>query len=405
MKYIRQIFAPLLALLLLTSCGADIPEAPAEISALTEQQEPASTAEGTFPPSTTRPMTTTTRDANAPAATSSPLPDGVAETDALAPLFARDITHILIQSGRTGSQYTVLEGAEIARIAAFCAPIEGTSPESNRGYYGFYYSVTVYSGPIEVGHFTFMGENMPGNAAYTTGHFETVDGHDYAIRYRMSGRTTAEVLDFFDRYFPTDFTTTADPTPDTAQDWSEAETTTAGFDYDSLILPDYRTANPVRYRGTDSRGEKTDGWQDFGAAGELRTVPQPMGSTYLYQTYSYFIRNDLTHLYPRDPLPTDPEALAEWLTDIRKSRRRALWFSMGILPSAVELTAYETITADSGAILGRATYLLDGQKWVVYILCEESGSSVMAILPNEDADYVYRFTDGIAQSYRIKADS
>ena len=100
-------------------------------------------------------------------------------------------------------------------------------------------------------------------------------------------------------------------------------------------------------------------------------------------------------------MPSDPAALAEWLTDIRKSGRRALWYSMGILPAAVELTGYEELSAEGG-VIGKATYRIDGEKWVLYILCEEGTASVFGICPNEDAEYVYSFTDGIAKSYRLK---
>ena len=381
MKYTRHLIAAVLAALLLVSCTPkDIPSTP------------------------------TSHDPNAPAATAEPLPKGVAEQYALAELFAQPINRIVLTSGISGAQYTALD-TDIDRIADFCAPITGDQPISDRGFYGSYFSVALYNGPIKVGYFYFS----PGS--FSTGHYETVKGHDYRIRYRMNGRTIDEIWEFFARYFPADFTTTAVPSPDasiptettanhvwgTAQNWSEISPTTDGFAYSSLTLPDYRASNPVRYLGVDSRGMQTDGWQDFGRSGELRTTPQPMGSTYLYQTYSYFIRNDLTHLYPSTALPSDPETLAQWLTEIGQSGRRALWYSMGNrLPQSIELTAYETITADSGAALGRATYLLDGEKWILYILCEEGTASVMAVLPNEDQAYVYSFTDSIAKSYRLK---
>ena len=398
MKYIKHLTAVALAALLLTSCGqSEVTCGPGVPEARTEENAPS---------------TTTTHDPNAPAATAAPLPDGVAEQYALAELFDRPINRIVLTSGISGYQYTALD-TDIDRIADFFRPIRGIAPHSARGYYGTICNLILYNGPIEVGRFY-----LTADGGFGTGHDETVNGHDYAILYHISGRTADEIWSFVGRYFPADFATTAVTTADphrsdypettvnhvwgTAQDRSEISTTTAGFDYSSLKLPDYRTENPVRYLGVDSRGMQSNGWQDFGLSGELRTVPQAMGSTYLYQTYSYFIRNDLTHLYPRDPIPSDPAALAEWLTDIRKSGRRALWYSMGILPSAVELTGYETMTAESGAALGRASYLLDGEKWVLYILCEEGTASVFGICPNEDAEYVYSFTDGIAKSYRLK---
>lgn len=380
MKYIKHFASVALAALLLLSCGREevtcgtgVPEAPAA---------------------------KTTESAAATTASAEEEPTVIDEHFALASLFAKEINRIEITSGITGARYTALD-TDIDRIAEFCRPIEGTAPQSARGYYGFLYSLTLYNGPIEIGEFY-----LTTYAGLGTGHYETVNGHDYAILYQMSGRTVDEVCEFLARYFPADFTiageTTANHVWGTAQDWSEVAPTGDGFAYSSLTLPDYRAINPVRYLGVDERGMQTDGWQDFGTSGELRTVPQAMGSTYLYQTYSYFIRNDLTHLYPRDPIPSDPAALAEWLTDIRKSGRRALWYSMGSLPTAVELTGSEKMIAESGVTLARASYLLDGKKWVLYILCEEGTASVFGICPNEDAEYVYSFTDGIAKSYRLK---
>ena len=384
MKYAKSILTAALAALLLTSCAEDkitcypgVPERPVEITTAVAS-------------SVTKPMTTTRYDPNTPAATAAPLPDGVAEHYALSALFEQDINRIVLTSGISGAQYTALD-TDIARIAAFCAPITGDQPISDRGFYGSYFSVALYNGPIEVGYFYFSVDT------FSTGHYETVKGHDYRIRYRMSGRTTDEVREFFARYFPSDFTTTAVPSPDIPAPAADS------FDYISLTLPDYRAINPVRYMGVDSRGEKNDGWQDFGTAGELRTIPQPMGSTYLYQTYSYFIRNDLRHLYPNDVIPSTPEALAEWLTEICESGRRALWYSIGALPSTVELTAYEELSAEGGTVIGKATYRHSGDTWVVYILCEEGTASVLVIDPHDDREYVIAFTDGIAASYRVRS--
>lgn len=382
MKYTKHILSTALAVLLLASCAKE---------------------------ETTKPMTTTTHDPNAPAATAESLPEGVAEQYALAELFAQPINRIVLTSGISGAQYTALD-TDIDRIAEFCAPITGDQPGSDRGFYGSYFSIALYNGPIKVGYFYFS----PGS--FSTGHYETVKGHDYRIRYRMNGRTIDEIWEFFARYFPADFTTTAVPSPDTsiaaqttanhvwgtAQNWSEISPATDGFDYSSLALPDYRTINPVRYLGVDSHGMQTNGWQDFGLSGELRTTPQPKGSTYLYQTYSYFIRNDLRHLYPNDTIPATPEALAEWLTEIGEHGRRALWFSMNSLPQTVELTDFDQLVTENGAVLGKATYRLDGEVWVVYLLCEENTASALAIRPNDEGDYVIAFTDGIAKSHRRK---
>ena len=403
MKYTKMIITALMAALLLTSCakdtvtcGSGVPEAPTEITTDALLRDPLPTEESTAP-STTKPAatTTTTHDPNAPAVTATPLPDGVAEQYALTELFGKDSNRIELVNGITGARYTVTD-TDIARIAEFCAPIKGTAPHSARGYYGFFYSLTLYNGPIKVGHIYFTPDQMFG-----MGHYETVNGHDYAILYHMSGRTATEVLQFFSRFFPaeTAITTTVHGT---TANHAEISPKSDSFDYTTLTLPDYRAINPVRYQGVDSRGERTDGRQDFGTKGELRTVPQPMGSTYLYQTYSYFIRNDLTHLYPNDVIPSTPEALAEWLTEIGETGRRALWYCIGALPNTVELTAYEELTAESGTVIGKATYRHSGDTWVVYILCEESTASVLVIDPNDDGDYVIAFTDSIAKSYRVK---
>ena len=384
MKHTKHLLATALAALLLVSCGKSTPDC------------------------ATAPSTTTTYDPNAPAATATPLPDGVAEQYALADLFEKKVDRIVLQSGITGAQYTALD-KDVDRIADFFRPVKGIAPHSARGYYGYLCSFTLYNGPIKVGHFY-----LTPNGGFGTGRYETVNGHDYAIIYHTNGRTSDEMWSFVGSFFPAEFTTTADPHNSdyhettvnhvwgTAQNWGEVSPTTDGFDYSSLTLPDYRTTNPVRYMGVDNRGMQTDGWQDFGLSGELRTTPQPMGSTYIYQTYSYFIRNDLTHLYPNDTIPSTPKELAEWLTEIGEIGRRALWYSMGSLPQSVELTAFEELTNEGGTVIGKATYRLNGESWVIYLLCEENTASAFAILPNDAGDYVIAFTDGIAKSYRTK---
>ena len=415
-KQIKTVTAALLVALLLASCARDeatcgpgVPEQPTEITTVTSASDPlesdalAATEGTTTAPSTTRPMTTTTtHDPAAPAATATPLPDGVAEQYALADLFAQPVNRIVLKSGVTGAELTLTD-TDIARVAEFCKPIRGIAPSSARGHYGYHYALTLYNGPIEVGHFYFSG------ATFATGYYETVNGFDYAILYHLSGRSFDEVFEFFSRYFPADTATTTAPETTvnhvwgTAQNWGELSPTSDGFDYSTLTLPDYRAINPVRYMGVDNRGMQTDGWQDFGLSGELRTPPQPIGSTYLYQTYSYFIRNDLTHLYPNDTIPSTPKELAEWLTDIGETGRRALWYSIGALPNTVELTAYEELTAEGGTVLGKATYRHSGDTWTVYLLCEEGTASVLVIEPNDTGDYVIAFTDSIARSYRGKS--
>ena len=404
MKYTKAILTAALAALLLTSCAEDkitcypgVPERPVEITTAVAS-------------SVTNPMTTTRYDPNTPAATAAPLPDGVAEQYALADLFEKEINRIVLTSGITGAQYTALD-TDIDRIADFFRPIKGIAPHSARGYYGSFGNLTLYNGPIEVGRFY-----LTPSGCFGTGYYETVNGHDYAILYHISGRTADEVWRFLSRYFPADFATTADPqNPDysettvnhvigTAQDWSEVSPPRED-DYSTLILPDYRVQNPVRYSGVDDRGYRTDGWQDFGLLGEIRTVPIPMGMTYTYQAYSYFIRNDLTHLYPNETLPQTPDALAIWLADISEPGRRAVWKSMNAgLPHTIELISCEELTtADEGTTLGKATYLADGQRWVFYLLCENGTASVFAVRPNDEGDFVINFTDAIAVSYRVKS--
>ena len=402
MKFTKYALAAALAVLLLASCGKNkitrypgVPEQPTEITTNAPTQGFDSNKENA-------PSTTTTYDPNAPAATATPLPDGVAEQYALVDLFDQPINRIVLTSGISGAQYTALD-TDIERIAEFFRPIKGIAPHSARGYYGSLCNLILYNGPIEVGRFYLTPDGRFG-----TGRYETVNGHDYAVLYHISGRTADEMWSFVGRYFPADFATTAAPETTanhvwgTAQDWSEISPSTDGFDYSSLKLPDYRTVNPVRYMGVDNRGMQTDGWQNFGLSGELRTTPQPKGSTYLYQTYSYFIRNDLTHLYPNDTIPATPKELAEWLTEIGERGRRALWYSIGALPNTVELTGFEELTAAGGTVIGKATYRHSGDTWTVYILCEEKTASVLVIDPNDEGDYVIAFTDAIAKSYRPK---
>ena len=407
MKFTKYALAAALAILLLASCAKDDvtcgPGVPAPPTEITTAAPP--TAPLTSDATTAVPSTTTTY---APAASSAPLPDGVAEQYALADLFGQSINRIVLTSGITGAQYTALD-KDIERIADFFRPVKGIAPHSARGCYGYLCSFTLYNGPIQVGHFYLIP-----SGGFGTGRYETVNGHDYAVLYHINGRTSDEMWSFVGSFFPTEFTTTANPHnsdyPETtvnhvwgtAQNWGEISPSTDDFDYGSLTLPDYRTWNPVRYMGVDNRGMQSDGWQDFGLTGELRTIPQPMGSTYLYQTYSYFIRNDLTHLYPNDTIPTTPEALAEWLTEIGERGRRSLWYSIGALPNTVELTAYEELAAGGGIAIGKATYRHSGDTWTVYILCESNTASVLVIDPHDEGDYVIAVTDAIAKSYRIR---
>lgn len=178
--------------------------------------------------------------------------------------------------------------------------------------------------------------------------------------------------------------------------------------YEAMLFPDYIAENPVRYLSENELG-KYDGWQDFGSAGEIKTIAQPMRSTYVYQMYAYYIRNDLARLYPDDPLPETVADLPAWLSDTAADGRRALWYSMGQrLPDRITLTHTETITAYSGdrSFLKAEYNILLGEteeNWILYFLAEPDTYSVYAVRINEFGDQVAAITTGIVQTYQSKS--
>ncbi len=180
------------------------------------------------------------------------------------------------------------------------------------------------------------------------------------------------------------------------------------FNYSTLSLPDYKAENPVRYQKQDETFGGYDGRQDFGRSGEICTVPTPQRSTYTYQMYSWFIRNDITHLYPNTTLPSDPIAMAEWLAEYWEDGRNALWYSMmDEKPHRVELTGTEALTAEGGTAFCRARYSVSDREdktsdWALYILCEEGTASVLGIRISEAPETVIGLTDTIIRSYQSR---
>ena len=182
-------------------------------------------------------------------------------------------------------------------------------------------------------------------------------------------------------------------------------------EYNGMLFPDYKTENPVRYLEESSMG-KCNGWQDFGLSGEIRTVAVPIGSTYIYQMYAYYIRNDLSHIYAKEELPHQLTDLPEWLTDTASVGRRSFWYSMGYrLPTNITLDAENEITAENGSMnFVRAEYTVqikDGanekeEKWVVYFMEEDGVYSAFAVIANENFDFVKSYSESIVRSYQKK---
>lgn len=182
-------------------------------------------------------------------------------------------------------------------------------------------------------------------------------------------------------------------------------------EYNGMLFPDYKTENPVRYLEESSMG-KCNGWQDFGLNGEIRTVAVPIGSTYIYQMYAYYIRNDLSHIYAKEELPHQLTDLPKWLTDTASVGRRSFWYSMGYrLPTNITLDAENEITAENGSMnFVRAEYTVqikDGanekeEKWVVYFMEEDGVYSAFAVIANENFDFVKSYSESIVRSYQKK---
>ncbi len=196
------------------------------------------------------------------------------------------------------------------------------------------------------------------------------------------------------------------PIPEDTTAPAETEPPQDDADYTQMEFPNYSLENPIRY-AAEEMGRPYDGWQDFGLSGEIRTVPQPMGMTYIYQMYSWFIRNDLRLLYPDDQLPESAEAIPEWIADTTADRRRTLFLSMGDLPAAIMLLSSEEMSVGENRIV-KAKYVVASESssdralnWILYFLAQPQTYSVFAVRINEGADTVERLTDSIVQSYRL----
>ncbi|MBR2387397.1 MAG: hypothetical protein IKB02_01370 [Clostridia bacterium] len=201
-------------------------------------------------------------------------------------------------------------------------------------------------------------------------------------------------------------------------DQGEAVTTTHYYtlthpnaEYNGTVFPDYIAENPVRYLEESSMG-KSNGWQDFGLNGEIRTITVPVGSSYVYQMYSYYIRNDLKHIYWNEDLPDTLEKLPEWLSDSESAGRRTFWYSMGLrIPVDITVEATSEITSENGIIkFLKAEYTVqikDGlnekeEHWVIYFMEEDGVYSAYAVLANENFDFVKSYSESIVKSYQNK---
>ena len=199
-------------------------------------------------------------------------------------------------------------------------------------------------------------------------------------------------------------------------DQGEAVTTTNYYtlihpnaEYNGTIFPNYITENPIRYLEESSAG-KSNGWQDFGLNGEIRTITVPVGSSYIYEMYSYYIRNDLKHIYWNEELPDTLEKLPEWLSDSESAGRRTFWYSMGLrIPVDITVEAISEIISENGIMkFIKAEYkvqIKDGsnekeENWVIYFMEEEGIYSAYAVLANENFDFVKSYSEGIVKSYQ-----
>ncbi len=234
------------------------------------------------------------------------------------------------------------------------------------------------------------------NAAHQWLSVETLNAEIYAIE--GVERNVAVALKFIDK--------------------GEAVTTTHYYvilhpnaEYNGTLFPDYKTENPVRYLEESTLG-KSNGWQDFGTVGEIRTVTVPIGSTYVYQMYAYYLRNDLSHIYPKEALPETLAELPAWLTDTLTAGRRSFWYSMGgRLPERITLEATTAVTSENGAATFiRAEYKVhinNGsdervEDWVIYLMEENGVYSAYAVVANENFEFVRSYTESIVKSYREK---
>ena len=189
---------------------------------------------------------------------------------------------------------------------------------------------------------------------------------------------------------------------------AEGSTTVDTYDYQQLSFPDFMAVNPVRYTGVDDLGQEYLGWQDFGTTGEIMTHPWSW-TTYTYQMYSYFIRNDLQQFYVDVPLPDELGDLPGWIAEASAYGRRVLWFSMmaRTLPDSITLLETETLTSENGIqTFLRAEYRVTAGEeqtdWILYFMDVEGIYSSFAIRVNESHDSVMSTADFLIQSYRLK---
>ncbi len=179
------------------------------------------------------------------------------------------------------------------------------------------------------------------------------------------------------------------------------------FDYNALSFPSFSAMNPVRYLEKDLMGNDVNGWQDFGLTGEIKTHPWAR-TTYTYQMYSYFLRNNLQDLFAGVTLPEELDDLPEWFADTEGDGHRVLWFSMGAMPTEIRLIRTESLVSTNGI----QTFLCAEyeitvndvqQPWIVYFMETEGTFSSYAVRVNEMYDFVKSTTDFIVQTYQLKA--
>lgn len=166
--------------------------------------------------------------------------------------------------------------------------------------------------------------------------------------------------------------------------------------------PDFAGENPVRYYAEDERFGPYDGWRYFGVKGEIQTVSVPAQSTYTYQMYSSYVRNDIGRIYT-DALPTSPAMLAAYMLE----NGTAFWQSMGCTPFAITAKEGEMMKVN-GIPLYRIIYSVKessrSSDWIVYFLCEGDVASAFAVRPNESFDSVLAMADRIIGTYREKTE-
>jgi len=189
---------------------------------------------------------------------------------------------------------------------------------------------------------------------------------------------------------------------------TQTTTGTDDYDYSVLSFPQYLAENPVRYFHIDDHGMQSDGWQNFGPEGEIQTHPWPW-TTYIYQMYSYFIRNDLQALYAGATLPSTLAEMPVWIAQTSEDGHRILWYSMTsrTLPSSIVLLDVETVASgDAAKTFLRAEYEIvvmeATQRWIVYFMDTDGIYSSYSIRVNESYENVRGITDATVSSYRLQ---